>query len=390
MVPRARAEPIPTPLTEADFIGRFERAEPRFDVLAAEVDASRADVVSAGRRENPSLTVDREEVFDSGDGLPEHIVRLSLPIDLSGGRGRRIAAAEKGVAATRSEVAFERFVLLVDALAIYHDAAFARLRVQTLAEGRAALARAVQIVRARKSAGDASGYDLSRVELELGAYDDLLADAETELATARRRLATLVGQPETAFDAADPLVLPEAPPPDAAVQRADLLAARLHAEQAEREAAAASRSWVPGLVLTGGMKSTDLGDGVALGYVVGLGIELPIFDRGQGAAAAANARRRSWLARAREIERHAGSAVAVARDELARRIAQGRRFEQSQVARVADLVRRAEASYREGDRPIVELLDAHRMARDVLLRHLEIRRGAKLAQLALARARGHR
>jgi outer membrane protein TolC len=172
--------------------------------------------------------------------------------------------------------------------------------------------------------------------------------------------------------------------------RGDVRAARLRVEQAEHELSAARRLWIPGLLLSGGLKMTEVDGERATGYVAGLALELPLFDNGQAERARSSARRRQRRAEARAAERSALLAVATATDELARRVAQVKSYQQGPVTRLPDLVRRALTTYREGDRPIFELLDAYRTARDVRLRYLEIRRIAKKADIALRRALGHR
>ncbi len=385
--------PVPRPVSEREFLERVQRTDPRLDALAARVDLDRAEVVDAGRLANPALAFDREEVFDGGSLGAENFLRLQWPVDVSGRRGRRQQAARRGVDAARAESQRAAFLLLLDALDLYHDAAHARLRTETLRQGREALAGVVEVVRARKSAGDVSGYDLHRLELELADYDDQIAEAEIGLAGWRRRLAALAGAPGELHDAVDPLELP-APvarqPGDGLRARQDLRAALLRIDQADRELAAARRGWVPGLIVSGGLATADLGDRHAIGYVAGLAIDLPLFDRDQAARARSEARRREHQATARAIEREATAAIEVAADELARRIEQGRRHRTDQVDRLADLLRRAQTVYREGDRPIVELLDAHRTAREIRLRALDIRRDALRARTALWRARGYR
>jgi outer membrane protein TolC len=53
-------------------------------------------------------------------------------------------------------------------------------------------------------------------------------------------------------------------------------------------------------------------------------------------------------------------------------------------------VRSAESAYREGERPLFELLDAYRTARDTRLAGLELRRAARRAELRLLRATGRK
>lgn len=387
----------PDALTEAEFVERFKTADPQLAGGKAQIDMSRAEIARVTRLDNPSVGYDREEVFPSeGDGLADQFVRLSLPVDLSGERSLAIDAARIGVDATRHEVGAHAFQRLADAVELYYQAAYWRLRVDRLRANRDELAAAVQTIRTRSARGDAAGYDLDRLELELGSFDDLIADAEAELTAARGTLARLVGEPEGLFDAATDLDLPS--PPGAverlaasgSTQRGDYQAATLRGRQAEREAASASRSWVPDLVLTGGLKTADLGTETATGYVVGVSLDIPLFQRGQGDRARALAEQRHWQATATEIQRQIASGVRTAHAVLTRRIAQASDYRDRQIPRAEALLRAAQSAYREGERPIFELVDAHRAARDIRLRELELRWQARRAEVDLWRALGRR
>lgn len=398
VLPARPAMAEPKSLTAAEFLARFEKSDPRFEVLEAKVQAVRAGVTAARVLPNPSVAFDREEIFPSGGGVAENSLRLAWPIDVSGRRSLRVDAAEAGVQAARSEAAAERVELVLQALGAYYDAAFARHRVETLDKGQKALSGLVEIVQKRAKAGEASGYDQKRLELERAANDDLMATAEGELLAARRRLGTLVGDPAAAYDASDRLALPALPGARDALSasalggRADYKALVLRGTQAERELSASRRGWVPALVLTGGLKTAEVAAGdTAYGYVAGIAVSVPLFDSGQAERERAHAGKRLALAERRVLEQRVPAFARAAHEQLERKLAQAKRFAGTQLDKVDDLVRVAEVSYREGERPsIFELLDAYRTARDVRLRDLELRHGAKLAELELWRALGRR
>lgn len=380
-------------LDEAQFLAAFEAVEPRFERLAAEVGVARAEVEAEGVRPNPSLSLEREQLFPE-DGAATTYARVSVPVDISGRRGRRVAAARTIGDAVAAEGEAARVELLVDALRVYYDAAYARLHVETLRTERERLVRVVDVVRKRAGAGASSGYDLLRFELELAAFDDQLASSETRLVEARWQLAALAGDPGRPVDAASSLDLPGTPGSldEARVleARADHRAARLRARAAEQRAAAAGRGWIPELGLSVGVMSDEVGGDTALGVTFGLGLTLPVFDRGQGERARARAAARVAVADARVLEARVPAAVRARRETLARRIEQSSRVTTGQLARLDALLRAAETAYREGAGGIVELLDAYQTARDTRLRDLELRRDARLAELDLWLALGRR
>ena len=188
---------------------------------------------------------------------------------------------------------------------------------------------------------------------------------------------------------------PVAPPLDELLQgalagRGDYQAAKLRGDAADAEHAVADRAWVPGVSLTGGVMTADLGDETALGYVAGIAMSIPIFDRGAAGHARAGAARRAADADVRILERRVPAAVRLAHEVLVARTEQARHLATDQLGRLDELLRAVETGYREGDAGIVELLDAHRTARDARLRALELRRDAALDELDLWLALGHR
>ncbi len=382
-------------IDENALITAIERSDPRVGRIAANIDAAEADVYAAGIRTEPRLAIDREEVFPSGGGVATQYLRLVFPIDISGRRGRRIDGASATANAARADAEIDRFALVVDGLRVFRGAEYARLRVALLSTERASLVRALDIVRKRAGAGDASGYDLQRLQLELTSYDDSITATTIDLRTAQRRVATLLGRSGFRVDAAGDLPLPTSQAidkllPDALARRGDYRAAKLRIEAAKSDASAAGRTWVPALELTAGAMSADLGTETARGYVAGLAFSLPIFDRGRAARARADAARRAAVADTRVLERRVPEAIQIAYEEVTARAEQARAFQATQLARLDLLLRSAETGYREGGGGIVELLDAYRAARDARLHDLELRRDASLAELDLWLALGRR
>ncbi|HEY5923626.1 MAG TPA: TolC family protein, partial [Kofleriaceae bacterium] len=242
----------------------------------------------------------------------------------------------------------------------------------------------------RATQGDASSYDAERAQLELDILDDERADVQRELEVAQLRLGAFVGEPATSYVASDALALPAQPSAGAvaAPKRGDVDAARARAREADRERTAARRTWIPRLELVGGLLATTTMSGDWLGYIVGVGGELPVFDAGGAAAARHRAEAKRWEREAAALASDAVAETEQARRDLVLRIAQAEAFAAGPAKRAVDLQRRASVAYREGDRPILELLDVHRAARHARVRALELVYNARRAELALRRASG--
>lgn len=395
LVPRgANAEELVEVVDEATVVNTVERSDPRVERIAAEVDAAAANVRVARIRPEPRIAADREQVFPSGGGGATNYLRVVLPLDLSGRRQRTVAAATTNVEATRAQGENDRFAVVLEGLRVFRETEYRRLRLAMMTGERAALVRAVDIVGKRAKAGEASGYDQQRLQIELTAYDDAIASAAIELRASQRRLATLIGRPGNRVDAAGDL-LPgavtalDALLPDALARRGDYRAAKLRVDAATQERSAASRTW-PTFEITAGAMSADVGTETAFGYVAGLSLNLPIFDRGGAGRARADAARRAATADVKLLERQVPDAIRTAHETWTARIAQAKAYQTVQLARIDQLLRSAETGYREGGGSIVELLDAYRSARESRLRELELRRDASLAELDLWLALGRR
>ena len=254
----------------------------------------------------------------------------------------------------------------------YLLAAAKREQVSILKHSRGAFAKLRDSGRSRASAGDASGYDLTRIEVELSSLDALIADVERDLTKSQFDLGLMVGSPGTRLYATDDLSL-QGLTAIASYQTdkqdvATIEAARARVSQHSLALDAAGSGWVPSLTLTGGVKTAPYSGDTAWGYVTGVALTLPIFGFGQAEkqiSEAALRRARGYLLAA---EHQTKTRVAMAQESFNQSLQQATTFERDQTPRLELLLRRAEVSYREGERPVFELLDAHRTHREVRLR----------------------
>ncbi len=374
-------------LDEATFIKRVLERSPHRVALDHRREAARAQVGLASVLPNPTLSYEREAV--PGLDASDDFVRLGLTIDLAGRRGLATSSARSGADAERLDIEREVFLVETDARIAYLDAAHARDQLARLDVARVPLAELVDALRSRSKQGDASSYDADRAALELDGLDDERASARRSLETARLRLGALLGEPGTPYDASDVLALP-AKPGQATItpQRPDIDAALARAAQADRDLQGARRGWVPRFELVAGIMSSSSNSGDGVGYVVGIGADLPLFNAGGAAADRARAEAKRWRSEATALANDARGDVEQARRELALRIEQAETYLAGPARRAADLQRRATVAYREGDRPILELLDVQRSARHASIRALELIHEARRAELLLRRAQG--
>jgi cobalt-zinc-cadmium efflux system outer membrane protein len=264
----------------------------------------------------------------------------------------------------------------------------------------AAFDRAVGVSQARLSGGDVSGYQHRRLALEAGRYAALRAEALVARDSALRTLASLTGLADSAGRSGS-LVLtdtltpaPLTQPVDsfvalALVRRAELRAAVHEAEASAAEARLASAERIPMPVLSGGYKHERLATGEALGgFVAGVSLPLPVWDRRGGAVDAARA---EVARRDAEVEALRRQTIREIRGafEAHQALADQLGLLQSHLGDEAFRARRAaEAAYAEGEISLLEWLDAVRAYQEVETSYATLWGEYMVRRAALERATG--
>jgi outer membrane protein TolC len=391
--PISASTPEPTPelaplatLTEDEVVRRALAVAAPTDVASARAQRELARGETAALWDNPSLAVQDEALFGPGGPSTEGQLAVSQRIDLSGRRGLLFRAAEqRGAARTKQGRVFvARFV--ADVRRAFYRSLFWERRHVALTGLRKRLRATRANLEARARAGDVARYDVMWIDQRITAVELQLGRATAERAAARHRLATYAGASDDVAARADALV-PHAPPSDAELAAAIGAHPALAALDDERAAAksagaAADRWWVPTFTVTAGPLAALAPTNSAFGWVAGATVPLPVFARGQGAAAAARATGREVDARARlqrlAMERDAGA--------LQRRATLLRDAAVAARASTGDdeaLLRAASTAWSEGEAGIVQLLDTHGLITTRELATLDLELDARLASIAL-------
>lgn len=394
------SQQAPHPLTIEEARAAASRVSPDLAAARAAVDAASARALQAGALTNPTLSYAYEQTSAAGQRTSQSIAALEQPLELTGVRGARHdaarlrqEAAEADLRAAEGQVDFE--VTRAYAHGRATDERFA------LAE-RAAIAfdRAQRVTGARLAAGDVSGYEARRVGLESARYAALRAEAALARRTAYVALAGLVGA------SADALVLSalapaeSLPPPPPAIsrdsilalalrRRPELLAAERQATAALADVRAAGRERIPIPIAFAGWKTERVTGGVQLdGFVAGISLPLPFWDRRSGAVAAAEADARRRAAEVDIVRRRvlreaeeAYAALLAAEEEVVR-------LSPALGPEAAAALRAAETAYTEGEISLVEWLDAVRAYHEAESIFVTLHAELHVRRAALGRATG--
>jgi cobalt-zinc-cadmium efflux system outer membrane protein len=360
--------------------------------LAAKLAASRsaeagAAVDAAGLWPNPAIGLSRDHnVVGGRAGESDDQLSVSIPLVLSGRLGLEHEAAVGRAAAARASLDRARGTLRHEATAAYIGAVAARRRAEVIATALVALDEIARVVAAREEAGEAAGYDRARIELERARVQDEHRAAVADHASARATAARLSGKTVKDLPAfADALTPPQASDQAAELlasiskRRADLRALDLRAEAADRSADAAARRIFPDPVIKAAPTLQDLGSPTwGAGYSVGVSVPLPVFDRGQGTARVARARRDRLVVQRETLLASASARLPAAAAALDAQQEMLRRHDVDVVQRANELTTIVETAYRAGGATLLALVDAQHAQRQALLRSVDLTLRARL------------
>jgi cobalt-zinc-cadmium efflux system outer membrane protein len=387
----------------------LDRAREIARAAAPELTAAREAVAVAAARErqasavpNPALSYSREQTSAGGVSNAQNIGTVEQRLEIGGQRSARRSAAQAQRAAAQARVDVAGNRIDYEVAHAYAIAMSTDRRVATVESAAQVFSKATQVSRARLTAGDISGYENRRLTLEATRFAALRAEARAARQSARAALGLLLTSGTDQSALRDDVVLvdtvPVAPvrtPLDSLItialaRRADLRALGLDVVAATAEADLARRERVPTPAFTAGFKNERVGadDQSASGFVAGVSIPLPLWDRRAGAvdAAAAESRRRaaeSEIARRRTV-REVTEAY-VAQQALAEQLAVLRA---TLGADAAPAIRSVQASYAEGEMTLVAWLDAVRAYQDAEMTYTGLLSDFMTSHAALERAVG--
>lgn len=358
------------------------------------VDAARADLVTAGERPNPSLSLnsssyDLRRGLGSGDALHKQsdtILRLDQPIERGGKRGLRIDAARAGLTASEADYAEQKRESLLAVRTAFYALLRAQRRVEIDTEIDQLQQQTLAAAERRNRAGDLSASDLARLKLEALKAANERQHAEADQRTAAAALAVLIGcapaspNPESPrLQARGNLPMPievtasetPASASASAAARADVAAAEARVKQA-----------ASALELAKAQRTRDISIGVQLEHypngvptpgdgqlLAGVGISVPLFlfNHYDGEIARAGADAEASRTQALRTRALAEADLAQARDALAASAAVVQRYRDSIVPQAQTAAASVEYAYTRGAVPLLDLLDARRALRGTRL-----------------------
>lgn len=379
------------PLTWDQVRKRFEQNNPELQAGALGISESKAEEITADLRPNPQLntTVDGTEIApNDGHWLPLSGTFVESGISYLHERGHkrelRLESAQESTAITAYTESDLKRTLLYNLRSAFVGALQAKAVLQSAEENLAYWDHVLQISHDRFKAGDLSGIDLDRLELQRVQFLSDVQTAEVNLRTAKIQLLALLNErtPLDQFDVTGPFDFNEQLQPlsyfqqQAIENRPDLKAAMQTIEQARtnHKVAIANGSIDPTFSAWYTWNSAVNNPYPIDMQTVGGSVSIPlrIFDRNQGEKLRTrlDIERSQRLAEASraQVFSDVGSAYAFVNSDLALLQPYKEKYLQ-QAGQVRDTVR---LSYEHGAASLLDFLQAESEYRNIRLSYLNL------------------
>ena len=284
---------------------------PSLRSAAWEVRAREAEALQAALLPNPELEVSAESFGVNRDlrGARDMEVTAALSqlIWLGGDLAHRRNLARLRGREAGWDYEVQRVVVLTRTLQAFAQLVAVQDFITLLQRRRALLGKILQLFEERAASGHIAAKDLGliRTQVRFQRVELALAGLRSRLVTARQRLAAQWGSVRPRFERAKGTLRGRlrVPPLErllSAMEGSPAVRAWLaRLESAMASVALAKAVGVPDLTLSGGVRVLPASG--AVGFVVGLSIDLPFFDRNQGGIRAAKHRLRKARQRVRAI-----------------------------------------------------------------------------------------
>ena len=376
-----RAEDFPSasgaPLTLREALAQALLHNPELEIYSREIRAREAEALQAGLRPNPSLSLESENVFGSGEfsgtGGSETTFAVHQTIELGKKRSLRRDLAESQAEVARSDFLLAKSDLLARTSEAYFSVLAAQERL-LLTQELADLSRKVlETVEERIASGRAAQTEVIRPRIQLREQQIALERARRDLTAARSALAALMGKEKADYGSASGDLshlppLPEAGELEKLLLESPEIARNLAERESRRRATRLEEARrIPDLEVGVGARYLRESEDTAL--VLGVSVPLPLFDRNQGAIAAA----RSREAQARAAQRSALVQARAALDAILQRMsaatAETEILGNDIVPAARQALEAAQYGYKAGKFALLDVLDAQRTLVEAQERH---------------------
>jgi len=362
-------------VTLAEALEIFLRQNLQLLAARYDIETADADKLTARLRPNPQLTVGladlpvnlkgpliKEQTYDYG---------ISRTIELGGKRSKRIETADANSELARGQFQMVVWQLTNDLKRKFYTVILNQSLLNLARENETTFAEIVKHTSELVNAGEISGLDLERVEVEKLKFDTDLANAERDYEVALRDLRFALGGNYRAMDVDvtgsidyEPHQFSRDELLDLALAaRPDLKAAKLSERAADANIRLQNALKIPDLTLGGGIEQVPTGTS---SYTFGVGITLPVSDRNQGERAKALIEKKKAQTQEQFLTNQVLSDVDKALVAFEKQKHRVDLYSTGVITKVNDIQNKTQIALQAGESSTLELLDAIRTRRDTL------------------------
>lgn len=357
----------PRAVTRTDAVASALTVGPRLAVARADSGAAAAGLAIARQFANPVIG------FQYTQDTPRHHYTFDLPLDLPWQRSARVGSARAGRDAAFHRYAFERASIAYDVDTTYTRALARAARARLSARSARDADSLLTLARLRRDAGDASELDVQLALVSAGQLANVAAADSLDATSALLAVQAAMGLPSgtPSITLTDSLDAGSAPMAGAGDTPLLVRAAEAQVQSAERALSFERRSLFTAPSLSLGYDSHDPGGtGGKVLPMIGLGLQVPLFNQNRGAIRLATAERDRAQAELAMARIEAG--IARSRTERGLAGAQERLARSSRLVGAADRIAALSLlAYREGAAALPAVLEAQRTAREALIQYFE-------------------
>jgi len=340
-----------------------------------DIDTADAEKLTARLRPNPQVTVgfSGAPLNFRGDIISEQTYdyAISQSFETAGKRSKRIDVANKNADVARGQFETAVWQMTNDLRRKFYTVLLNKSLLSLAEENEKTFAETVKHTSELVQAGEVSGLDLQRLEVEKLKFDTDLANSERDYEVSVRDLRVALGGDYRAMEIDAAGVL-EYQPYDFSLAdlrdksltaRPDLKVAKLAETAADADIRLQNAQRIPDINLNGGIEQVPSGTN---SYLFGVGITLPVHDRNQGERAKALIEKQ----RAQNLEHLITNQILgdvdkafVAFNVQKRRV---ELYRTGVLTKVEDIKNLTEYALKAGESSTLELLDAIRTRRETL------------------------
>ncbi|MEO8767998.1 MAG: TolC family protein [Nitrosospira sp.] len=382
-----QAEAVPASqlaITEQQAIALFYQRNLGLIAASLNIDNAQAREIIAAAIPNPVFSFTLHELAPKAFApqsrnlaVPALLPQIQQLIETAGKRRLRIESSELATEAVNFDVQDVARVLTNAVRRSFYNLLLAQKTIKVANDNLEHYREILRVNEIRLKVGDVAAVDFIRIEVEsLKAQGDQ-DQARTALSQARADLLLLLGWPEDSIEISAVETWPEAAPEivltgqDQLVGRAlerrpDMRAARVRIAQAKKMLTLAQRQLIPDVTISA-FYDQDQGNQFARTGGVGISVPIPLFYQQKGEISQARVGLTSAELALKQAEQGVRAEVMKASASWQSADAIARRFETSVVKRIETLRKAQEIAYQKGAVGVLDLIDAERSYKAIML-----------------------